>query len=445
MSERAHSPPGLPVVGSVTQLARDPLRYLAGVQAAYGGQYPLVRLDPPGGQTVSVVLDASLVHEILEDRDRFARPGTGPDQQRRQGLLTSRGALWEQQRSVLDPEFVGGRLADYADVAADTVESMLADWPADGRIDLVSELSTMTMRVITRTLFSQDTTREQSRTVEEALSAVADEFEPDVTDFLLPDWLQPGPSAAFEAANETLDAVAQGFVDDHVNAEDPPQDMITALMAAQADPDVELSDNELIDEAVLFMTAGQETTALTVTYAFHWLSKHPETRRRVAEEAQQVLDGDPPGWETLPELTYTEKVVRETLRLTPAAWNITRVAREPTTVGGVPVAADEPLLLSTYAHHRDGRVWDDPETFDPDRWGDTASRADESYFPFGAGPRVCIGRQIALTEAQFALAHVLQHYRVETVPDTLSFQPGVTLRPEGAVDATVRRRADGSD
>ncbi|SDG30490.1 cytochrome P450 [Halorientalis regularis] len=445
MSNRAHSPPGLPVVGSVTKLARDPLRYLSGVQEAYGGQYPLVRLDPPGGQSVSVVLDASLVHDILADRDRFARPGTGADQQRRQGLLTSAGTLWEQQRSVLDPEFVGPRLSEYAEVAADTVETMLAGWPADGRIDLVSELSTMTMRVITRTLFSQDTTREQSRTVEEALSAVADEFEPDITDFLLPDRLQPGPSAAFEAANETLDTVARGFVDDHLEVEDPPQDMITALMEAKRDPAVDLSENELIDEAVLFMTAGQETTALTVTYAFHWLSTHPEARQRVADEARRTLDGDPPDWETLSELTYTEKVVRETLRLTPAAWNITRVTREPTTLAGVELPADEPLLLSTYAHHRDGRVWDAPETFDPDRWGETASRADDSYFPFGAGPRVCIGRQIALTEAQFALTHVLQQYSVETVPDSLSFQPGVTLRPEGAVRARVHERAPKSD
>lgn len=441
MSGRAHSPPGLPVVGSVTQLARDPLRYLVAVQEAYGGQYPLVRLDPPGGQAVTVVLDASLVHEILEDRDRFIRPGTEPEQQRRQGLLTSGGALWEQQRSVLEPEFVGHRLSEYADIAADTVASMLEQWPDDGRVDLVSELSIVTMRVMTRTLFSQDTTREQSRRVETALSAVADEFEPALTDFLLPERLQPGPSAAFERANETLDTVAQGFVDAHLDAEDPPRDMITALIEAQADPSIELSDNELIDEAVLFMTAGQETTALTVTYAFYWLSQYPDARQRVAREAREALEGDPPGWETLPDLTYTEKVVRETLRLTPAVWNITRLASESTTLDGVAIEADEPLLLSTYAHHRDSNMWTDPETFDPDRWGDTASRADDWYFPFGAGPRVCIGRQIALTEAQFALAHVLQHYCVETVPDSLSFQPGVTLRPEGSVDARVRRRA----
>jgi len=345
--------------------------------------------------------------------------------------------------SRLDPDELAGYFAE------DAVYHNIPAEPIEGREAIRGFLAEFTdewtgAEFEVRTLFGQDTTREQSQTVEQALSAVADEFEPDVTDFLLPEQLRPGPSAAFEEANQTLDAVAQGFVDEHLAAEDPPRNVITALREAQADPSIELSENELIDEAVLFMTAGQETTALTVTYAFHWLSQHPAARERVAEEAREVLGGEPPGWDALSELTHTERVVRETLRLTPAVWNITRVPRGPTSVRGVDLAADEPLLLSTYAHHRDSRVWEHPEAFDPDRWGDTASRAADSYFPFGAGPRVCIGRQIALTEAQFALAHVLQHYDVETATDSLSFQPGVTLRPDGPVEARVRRRS-GSD
>lgn len=437
MAKGAHSPPGLPVVGSVPKLAEDPLRFIVGVQEAYGGQYPIVRLDPPGGQTVNLVLDAELVHEILGDRDRFRRPEISDQAQRRQGLLSSDGALWEQQRSILDPEFVGPRLAEYADIAADTADEMLATWPESGRIDLLEELSTMTMRVITRALFSQDTSREKAKTVHQALEQVAGEFEPDVGDFLLPERLQSGPSEAFEQADETLEAVATEFVDDHLEQPDPPRDMITALIEAQSDPSVDLSDNELVDETVLFMTAGQETTALTLAYAFYWLSQNPAARERVRTEAQRVLDGDPPGWGDLSDLVYTERVVRETLRLTPAAWNITRETRHQTTVGGVEFDAGEPLLLPTYAHHRDSRVWENPETFDPDRWGETATRGSDSYFPFGSGPRVCIGRQIALTEAQFTLAHVLQEYDVDVVPEELSFQPGVTLRPETDITADV--------
>jgi cytochrome P450 len=355
-------------------------------------------------------------------------------------LLSSDGVLWEQQRSVLEPEFVGANVAEYADIASDTVESVLERWPERGTVDIHEELSVLTMRVITRSLFSRDTSAERARAVHEALAAQMAAFEPDVRDFLLPEWAQSGPSEAFLAADEQLERVATEFVEWHREQADPPEDMITALMAAQADPEVELSENELVDEAVLFMTGGQETTALTITYALYWLSRHPEHRERLVAEAERVLDGRAPEWADLSELSHTERVVRETLRLTPAAWNITREPREPVEVAGARLDAGETVLLSTYAHHRDSRVWDDPETFRPDRWDGEVSRGVDSYFPFGSGPRVCIGRQIALTEAQFALAHALQEYEIEVLTEELDLRPSITLRPSGPVEARVRAR-----
>lgn len=437
MSDTVHTPAGPPVIGNVSRFTDDPLRVLTGLQEAYGGQYPMVRIDPPGGQRFTIVLDAELVHEILADRDRFRRPAAGPEAQRRQGLLSSDGLLWEQQRSVLQPEFVGGKLSEYADIASDTVEDMLADWPREGQLDLHEELSVLTMRVITQSLFSRDTDRERASAVHDAMATFGSEFEPSLADVVLPDRLQSGPSEEFEAADQVIEDVAREFVDAHRRQDDPPEDMITALIEAKADPSIELSDNELIDEAVLFMTGGQETTALTITYAFYWLSQHPEMRQRVAEEARTVLDGEPPGWGDLSELTDTERVVRETLRLTPAVWNIAREVRDDTILAGTPIEAGEFLLMSPYAHHRDSRVWAEPESFRPDRWAGEVSRGIDSYFPFGSGPRVCIGKQIALTEAQFTLAHVLQQFDVVVENDHLDLQPSVTLRPSGPVWASV--------
>jgi cytochrome P450 len=440
MDDTVHEPAGPPVIGNVSRFTDDPLRVLTGVQEAYGGQYPLVRLAPPVGQRFTVVLDAELVHGILADRERFRRPTVGPEAQQRQGLVSSDGLLWEQQRSVLQPEFVGSTLSEYADIASQTVAEMLADWPEDGRIDLHEELSVLTMRVITQSLFSRDTDREQAIAVNDALESFSEEFQPSIADVLLPEQLQPGPSPEFEAADEVLEGVAEDFVDWHREHPDPPEDMLTALIEAKADPEIELSENELVDEAVLFMTGGQETTALTITYAFYWLSEHPEIRERVAEEARTVLDGAAPTWSDLSELTLTERVVRETMRLTPAVWSLSREARSETTLRGVDVTEGELLFMSPYAHHRDSRVWSEPEQFRPERWAGEVSRSNDSYFPFGSGPRVCIGKQIALTEAQFTLAHVLQEFDVAVDREHLDLQPSVTLRPSGPVEATVRTR-----
>lgn len=437
MEETAHTPPGLPVVGDAVRFARDPLRYLVGVQEAYGGQYPLVRLEPPTGGDVVIVLDPSVSHEVLGDRDRFRRPNAAPAERRRNGLIASDGALWERQRSVLDPEFVGPKLASYAEITGDTLTETIDAWPEAGTVDLLEEMSVLTMRVITQSLFSRDTTRERGKTVHEAMATVNSEFAADPLDALLPESLQSGPSAAFEDADATLEAVAREFVDWHLAQDDPPEDVITTLMEATRDPDIELSDNELIDQTILFMTGGQETTALTIVYALYWLTREPDLREAVRAEAREVLDGDAPGWGDLPDLSLTERVVRETLRLTPAAWSVSREPREPVEVAGTRLDGDDLILMPIYAHQRDGRRWEDATAFRPDRWANGASRGDDAYYPFGSGPRVCIGRQVALTEAQFALAHLLQHYDVEVLVDELALDAAVTLRPSHDVEARV--------
>lgn len=440
MADTPHSPPGLPIVDNTLALGRDPLRFLTGVQAAYGGQYPLVRVDPPTGPRVNAVVDAELVHEVLGDRERFGRPNLGPQANRRNGLVSSDGDLWETQREILQPQFVGGRLAGYADTTGDAIAALLAGWPdTDTTLDVWAETSMLTLQVITRTLFSRDVTRRQADRIHAAMRTLNDEVQFSPLAALLPQSLQGGPSEAFEAANDAIDAFAREIVDWHLDRDDPPADMLTALIEAKRDPDVTLSENELLDQTALFVTGGHETTALTITYALYWLSRRPAVRERVRAEAQAVLDGDRPEWADLPDLQVTERVVRETLRLTPAAWNMTREARRPTRLRGARLDAGELLLVSPYAHGRDPGAWADPESFRPERWGPDgdATRARDAYFPFGSGPRSCIGRQLALTEAQFALAGILQEYDVDVLAEDFSFVPGVTLQPSGPVRARV--------
>lgn len=438
-----HTPPGLPVVGNAPRFGDDPLRFLDGIQRAYGEQYPLVSLDNVADQSVTIVTDAELVQDILSDRSRFGKPDFNPrlrEMLTGRGLLTSEGELWETQRAQLQSMFTGRILKEYAGVVTDTVAELVADWPETGTVDLMEELTALTLRVICRALFSTQVSRGRAERIYEVMDDIGQEFELTALGVLRPPWLPDNPSDAYHEATQTLEAFAMEMIDEHRRMDDPPADLITTLLEAKADPDVELHGRELRDEVMTFIVAGHETTALTLLYAFDWLSQHPDDESAVRAEARMAFDGDVPTWDSLGELEYTERVVRETLRLTPAVWNVFRITNEPVQLDGYDLDADEPLLLPQWSHHRDPAVWDEPTEFRPDRW-QTTSRATESYFPFGYGPRVCVGRQLALTEAQFAIAQVLQQYEVDVDSDAFEFRPAVTLQPDGPVPARVTTRS----
>lgn len=434
-----HTPPGLPAVGNAPRFGNDPLRFFDGIQRAYGEQYPLISLDNIANQSTTIVTDAELVEEILGDRTRFGKPDFNPrlrEMLTGRGLLTSEGDLWKTQRSQLQPLFTGQFLKTYSDVVSDSVTQLLKGWPEDGEVDLMEELTVLTLRVICRALFNRQVSRSRAERIYDAMDAVGREFELTALRTLRPPWLPDNPSNAYHDATEALEAFATEIIENHRDREDNSANLITTLLKAQANPDIELHDRELRDEVVTFIVAGHETTALTLLYAFDLLSQNPDEKQAVRSEATAELDGDAPSREDISKLDYTEQVVRETLRLRPAVWNIFRITNEPVELNGYELDVDEPLLLSQWAHHRDPAVWETPTEFRPERWTGR-SRKTPSYFPFGYGPRVCIGRQLALTETQFALAQILQEYDIMVDSDAFGFRPAVTLQPDRSVPARV--------
>jgi cytochrome P450 len=204
------------------------------------------------------------------------------------------------------------------------------------------------------------------------------------------------------------------------------------LLAAQDVDGSQMTDKQIRDEVITLFLAGHETTALALSWAFYLLSQHPEVEARLAAELRDVLGARAPTLEDVPQLTYTEQVITETMRLYPPAWSIGREAIEPVEIHGYRVPVGAQVWMSQWVVHRDPRWFDDAESFRPDRWADgLAKRLPKfAYFPFGGGPRICIGNSFAMMEATLLLARIAQRFRPTLAPGArVATFPSITLRP----------------
>jgi len=487
----AISGPG--AVRNAVEFGRDPLGFLDSLR---GGGVGTVQARFVVGPTLHIVLDDTLVREVLlTNHDKYHRPdiiSSRTDALTRNGLIQSDGALWRAQRSRLQPLFGRDRIIEYCEAIGAVTEDVTGRWiegrsyldntvtesnPArlsdtihtggrDGgtqsdtlssaaastfvRVNLYEEMVGLTARVIARTLLDREITPTETRRFIHAATTIADEFElSPVT--LLRQLLPTPPSAEYRRTIEEMHEWADGVIEEHRQAENPPDNLITRLLEAEqqaaagaaegpngdskSDP---WAPNLIRDEILTFLFAGHETTALTLCYALGFVANDPEVAERVRQEARTVLAGDRPSWAHLQELEYTERVVRETLRLRPPSWAIFREAKVEAPLGNHRVREGDFVLLPQWALHRDHRYFDRPEQFDPDRWETIEPSSTPAYFPFGAGPQACIGGQMALAEAQLVLAAIVAQFNVDVDSRTLEdLRPAGVLQPRGGMPATV--------
>ena len=262
---------------------------------------------------------------------------------------------------------------------------------------------------------------------------------------LLPWWQRlPTPgNRRFRRAKAEIDAVMYDTIARRRAGEKAGDDLLSRLLAARDEDGSRMSDRQLRDELVTLFLAGHETTALALSYSFYLLAQHPDAEARLAAELDEVLQGKPPTAADVPRLRSTEWVIKESMRLYPPATSIGREAVCDTEIGGYFVPKGAQVSPVQWVVHRDARWFDDPEAFKPERWdNDLARRLPRcAYFPFGDGPRVCIGNQFAIMEAVLVLATVAQRYRLALAPGfQLELLPSVTLRPKHGVSMVIQER-----
>ena len=430
---RPPGPPGIHGVRNLVRFARDQLVFLRELADQYGDVVELKFLGRPfflinHPDDVEAVL---VKHARVMLRDEYI---VVLERLLGKGLLTSDGELWKHQRKRMAQAFVPKRIRSYGDAMVRVTLAALRPWGDGQTINLHQEISRVTMEVVADVLFGSGIGPDDVRTVRGAMEIVNEYLANSPEAILkLPGWVPTPRNVAVNRAVKQVDELLYRIIARR-RAGAPQDDLLGTLLSAQDDEGARMTDEQLRDEAITLFLAGHETTALLLAHTFYLLSKHPDVERRLSAEVASVLDGRPPTADDVRALPCAERVLKEAMRLYPPAWTTGREAGEDVEIGGYVIPKGAQLLLSQWIVHRDPRWFPNPEGFDPDRW--LPARAGDlprfAYFPFGGGPRICIGNHFALMEATLILALIVQRFRVELLPgQRLVLKPSVTLRQAG--------------
>ncbi|MFH9670552.1 cytochrome P450 [Streptomyces globisporus] len=441
-------PPGPPLralPGLLRKLAVDRL----GMMRDAAGLGDAVRVSM-GPKKLYIFNRPDYAKHVLADNNDNYHKGIGLVQSRRvlgDGLLTSDGETWREQRRIVQPAFKPGRINQQAAAVAEEAAKLVAllrGHEGGGPVDVLQEVTGLTLGVLGRTLLDSNLTAHESlaHSFEEVQDQAMLEM---VSQGMVPAWLPLPPQARFRRARRELYRVADLLVADRRSrmADGGPGDDALSRIIVAADmrrDDPARARNRLREELVTLLLAGHETTASTLGWTLHLLERHPEVRDRVRAEARAALGDGVPGPEDLHRLTYTTMVVQEAMRLFPPVWILPRVAQQRDVVGGYTVSAGSDVLVCPYIMHRHPGLWEDPERFDPERFEprQTADRPRYAYIPFGAGPRFCVGSNLGMMEAVFVTALVTRDLDLRTVAGHRAVaEPMLSLRMRGGLPMTV--------
>ncbi len=420
-------------------MLRDSLGFILRMVAEHG-EYVTFRL---ASQRAYLVTAPQGIARVLSENSRNYKKSKAFDRLRPllgEGLLVSEGRFWARQRKLLQPEFTRARVADFAPVVTRATERLMARWVENGSQprDIAEDMGDLTLDVVSDALFSADFAEHAKRLQQELLVVLADADRRMRQPLGLPLWLPTPRNRRVRRALAYLDGLVRGMIARRKGAGLQGHDLLDRLLALQGEDGERLSDQQLRDEVITLFLAGHETTSSALAWTLYLLAKHPEVAERCRAEVAAALGERDPEPGDIGQLGYLRKVIDESMRLYPPAWIFGREALADDEVGGHRIPKGGWVLLCPWATHRSARLWEDPERFDPERFASRPAHR-YAYFPFGGGPRLCIGKHFALMELMLVLPRLLRRFRFETVAgEVVAPRAYVTLRPEGGLRLWVR-------
>lgn len=428
-------PKGRFLLGNSREYLKDPLGFYTQCSHEYG-DIVQVRLLP--WMKTVVLFHPNYIEEVLRHNHKNFLKDKLTHQLNfvlGDGLLTSEGDFWKRQRRLVQPAFQHSQVMQYASIIVEYTQRMLNQWQVGQQLSIHQTMSQLTLEIVGRALFDLDV-REEATNVGQALDTLMNYFENPVNWPKFMRWV-PLPSVIrFRRAIRQLSSLMYRIIRERREETQRRSDLLTTLVHMEDVDGTRMSDRDLHDELLTLLLAGHETTALSLAYSFYLLAQHPEVENRLIQELDDKLNGQPPTAEIVRELTWTESILKEAMRLYPPVWLLGREAIQDCEIGGYPISAGTQISMSQWTAHRDPRWHEEPERFDPQRWLDerTVDLPRGAYFPFGDGPRICVGNSFAMMESVLILATVYQKHRLRVVDDKpLNLIPSITLRPRNDI------------
>lgn len=448
MSSLPPGPTGKLITGVMREFNRDTLGFIENLHRDYGDVvrsrflylYAYFLYNPADIETL-LTTDAKSYRKARSLRSPFFYRLVG------NGLVTSEGDFWRRQRRLAQPAFHRQRISSYGDIMVQYAQRATAGWKDGEERDLSREMTRLTLEVVVKTLFNSDVSNDADH-VGAMLSQIVKPFASQATlkwiaDNRLP---TPGHRRYFKAVSE-IDRIVYRIIAERRASGSDEGDLLSMLLQAQDEDGSQMSDAQLRDEVMTLFLAGHETTALTLSWSWYLLATNPQAEQKFHAELDQVLGGRAPEVSDLPNLKYTEMIAKEAMRLYPPAYAVGREAIEDTEIGGFRVPRGTQLFAFQWVTHRDPRYFERPDEFEPERWtSESIQRLPKyAYFPFGGGPRQCIGNYFAMMEVVLLLATIGQRFRFSLVDGfQMEVLPVLSLRPKNGVKVKLFQRAHDS-
>jgi cytochrome P450 len=444
---RANYPPGPEghfLLGNLLQIRRGFLRLMMSSAHTYGD---IVHFRV-GLTHLYLVNHPDYIHKVLVEqaqmfqKTRLLRHVAGKFIGN--GLIVSNGDFHKQQRRLMQPAFHFKRIEMYCQTTIEYTLHMLDTWQDGQQYDIEQAMVKLTAGIIGKTLLGANVTNDANR-VSTAMTTLQKfaikQFDMPIP---IPDWLPISQNLEKQHAVRELDEILMRIINEHREAREDRGDLLSMLLLAVDDNNgTQMSNTQIRDEALTLFLAGHETTSNALSWTWYLLSQHAEAEAKLIEEVDRVLEGRMPTFEDLARLQYTGMVLKEAMRLYPPVWIMSREAVKDTTIDGYSIKKGSTVFICPLMIQKDPRFFDKPGEFVPERFAEGYEKRipQYAYFPFGGGPRICIGQSLAQMVAKIVLVTIVQRYRLSLASDQIVVSARLaTLRPKYGLRMNIGER-----